>query len=195
MSAQVEVQGESLLADVALVGLLSRVHQLVPLQFGVVQESLVAALDGADVGSLCVGDLVLSVGALIPEGLGAVVYRTRVSPHSWATALCDLRLGVVDLLQRQLHQLRRLLLNLLQQVAMVDSSVSQDVLDIERLWTAREILAFSAADGLQKVLDDGVLLHQVVVLCSVLRVLRLFLLLLPTAFSRLVQLFVAILVL
>jgi len=44
---QVEVEGESLVTELTFVGLFARVHQHMPLEFGVVQESFAAAIVGA----------------------------------------------------------------------------------------------------------------------------------------------------
>lgn len=44
---QVEVKGESLVTELTFVGLFARVHQHMPLEFGIVQESFAAAIVGA----------------------------------------------------------------------------------------------------------------------------------------------------
>ena len=44
---QVEVEGESLVTELTFVGLFARVHQHMPLEFGIVQESFAAAIVGA----------------------------------------------------------------------------------------------------------------------------------------------------
>lgn len=44
---QIEVKGESLVTELALVRLFARVHQHMPLEFGVVQESFATAIVGA----------------------------------------------------------------------------------------------------------------------------------------------------
>lgn len=61
MSSEVEVERKPLVADVTFIRLLTGVDKLVPLEFRVVQESLVAALDLADEHSFSVGHLVLPV--------------------------------------------------------------------------------------------------------------------------------------
>lgn len=69
MRSQIEIQGKALVADVALVGLLASVDQLVTFKLGVVEETFAAALHGTDVSALCVRYLMLAVGALITECL------------------------------------------------------------------------------------------------------------------------------
>lgn len=71
--SKVEIQAEALVADFALVGLFTRVHELVPLELGVVKELLLAAFDRADEHSLAVGHLMLAKGALVGELLEAVL--------------------------------------------------------------------------------------------------------------------------
>lgn len=61
VSSEVEVEREPLVADVTFIGLLTSVDKLVPLEFRVVQESLVAALDLADEHSFSMSHLVLPV--------------------------------------------------------------------------------------------------------------------------------------
>jgi hypothetical protein len=61
MSSEVEVERKPLVADVTFIRLLTGVDKLVPLEFRVVQESLVAALDLADEHSFSMSHLVLPV--------------------------------------------------------------------------------------------------------------------------------------
>lgn len=78
VSSEVEVERKPLVTDVTFVGLLTGVDKLVPLEFGVVQESLVAALDLADEHSFTVGHLMLPVGALVAKYLQAIIYRALI---------------------------------------------------------------------------------------------------------------------
>lgn len=78
VSSEVEVERKPLVADVTFIGLLPSVDKLVPLEFRVVQESLVAALDLADEHSFSMSHLVLPIRALIAEYLQAIIYGALV---------------------------------------------------------------------------------------------------------------------
>ena len=67
MSAKVEVQGEALVADVALVWFFACVDQLMSLELRVIQEPLVATLDLTNEHSFTMSHLMLPVAALIVE--------------------------------------------------------------------------------------------------------------------------------
>ena len=78
MGPQIEIQRESLAADFTFVRFLSSVDQLMPLELGVVQELLVAALNLTNEHSLSMGHLMLAVRAIISEYLLTVVNRAGV---------------------------------------------------------------------------------------------------------------------
>lgn len=73
VGAQVEIERELLRADLALVGLLAGVHQLVPLELAFVEELLVAGGHLADVLLLPVRGHVLLQRAVVVEDLAALV--------------------------------------------------------------------------------------------------------------------------
>jgi hypothetical protein len=77
VGAQVEVQREAFLADVAFVWLFTRVHQLVPFELRVIEELLATPLMRAPVQPLPVRHEVLSVGHLVVEDLRAVFNLTN----------------------------------------------------------------------------------------------------------------------
>ena len=78
MRSQIEVQRKPLATNITLVGLLSRVHKLMSFQFRVVQEFLAAGRHLADVHSLAVRHLVLSVWALVIKDLPALIFLAHV---------------------------------------------------------------------------------------------------------------------
>ena len=69
---EVEVQGEESATDMALVGSLACVHQLVSPQLAIVQELLAAAWDLADEELFAVGELVFLEETHVVEGLAAL---------------------------------------------------------------------------------------------------------------------------
>ena len=73
MSTQIEIERKAFAADVALVGLLACVDQLVPLEFGVVQKLFATAWYRTNEHSLAVGCLVLTEGGLVGEFFVAVI--------------------------------------------------------------------------------------------------------------------------
>lgn len=79
--AQVKVQGEALAAafERALEGFLSRVHQLMPLQFGTLHEGF--ATLGAHVHARPVRVQVLPHRGVVPEHLGTSFVRTGYCPR------------------------------------------------------------------------------------------------------------------
>ena len=87
VGAQVEVQGEALPASLegALERLLARVHQLVALQLGALDEGLAAL--GAHVDARAVRVQVFAHGAVVAEHLGAALVRARDRPRNVVAGL------------------------------------------------------------------------------------------------------------
>ena len=113
MRPQIEVEREAFAADVAFVRFFASMHQLMPLQLRVVEESLATTDDGADIRPFSVRDLVFSVRTLITKFFGAVIDWTSVPLVRSDPGLNSLRIPVSDHVQREFHQIRRLRLNLL----------------------------------------------------------------------------------
>lgn len=79
MCSQIEVERESLIANVALVRLLAGMHQLVSLQLRVVKKSLATSSHRANICPLSMRDLMFSVRTLITKFFGAFIDRAGVS--------------------------------------------------------------------------------------------------------------------
>lgn len=71
VGAQVEVEREPLVAERALEWLFAGVHELVPFEFGVVEEPFVAAVNRTYVLPLAMGHEVLSERRRVLEQFGA----------------------------------------------------------------------------------------------------------------------------
>jgi len=107
MRPQIKVQTKALATNVALVRLLSRVDQLVPLEFAVVKEFLATALLRAHIEPLAMGNEMLSISNKISEDLHAVFNLADVlfriadpilvefAPHAGKRILYQIALGIV----------------------------------------------------------------------------------------------------
>ncbi len=80
VGAKIEVKGELLAADLAVVGLIAGVHEHVSLQLRIVQETFPACVHRTKVLSFSMSHHVLPQCAVIPKAFVAIRVLTHIRP-------------------------------------------------------------------------------------------------------------------